>query len=95
MCGVGGHFSIVMTTPGAQYINSGEFLVLDRPSKLEFTWISSRWDNQETRVAVELHERASNCELVLTHGRFPDGHSLRQLEGGWGQILERLSKYLV
>lgn len=91
---VGGRFRIVMTAPGAQFINTGEFRVLERPSKLEFTWISSRWDDEETLITIELHERGAQCELVLTHSRFPEAHSLQQLQHGWGQILEKLGVYL-
>src|ERR1700733_10754482 len=70
---VGGNFRIVMTAPNAEYVNTGEFRVFDRPSKLE-----SRWEHQETLVTVELHERETQCELVLTHERFPQEHSARQ-----------------
>ncbi len=91
----GGRFRIVMKAPNAEFINTGEFLVLERPSKLEFTWISSRWGNQETLVIVELHEREAHCELVLTHERFPEYHSAGQLVTGWNQILEKLSQHLM
>jgi uncharacterized protein YndB with AHSA1/START domain len=88
---VGGRFHITMKAPGAEFVNQGEYLVLERPSKLQFTWISSRWENQETLVTVELHRRESQCELVLTHERFPLGHSAGQLEKGWTQILDKLA----
>jgi uncharacterized protein YndB with AHSA1/START domain len=91
---VGGRFRIVMTGPGVKVENSGEFRELKRPSRLQFTWISSRWDNQETLITIELHEREANCELVLTHERFPTGHSTVQLEGGWNTILSNLQKHL-
>jgi uncharacterized protein YndB with AHSA1/START domain len=87
---VGGHFRIVMTAPDAQIVNSGEFRVLQRPAKLQFTWVSSRWGDQETLVTVELYPREAHCELVLTHERFPPQHSAEQLLTGWTQILEKL-----
>ncbi|MBN9657628.1 MAG: SRPBCC domain-containing protein [Acidobacteria bacterium] len=87
---VGGRFQIVMLAPQARFVNTGEFLVLDRPSKLQFTWISSRWGRQETLVTVELHARAAGCELVLTHERFPVTHSTAQLTTGWNDMLQKL-----
>ena len=87
---VGGQFRIVMRGPEGQVVNTGEYRVLDRPAKLEFTWVSERWDGQETLVTVELHRRDAGCELVLTHRRFPKEHSALQLEKGWGGILEKL-----
>lgn len=91
---VGGRFRIVMTAPGAEFVSTGEFRVLDRPSKLMFTWISSRWGEQETLITVELYPLGADCELVLTHERFPLGHSADELQGGWGQILEKLAGYV-
>ncbi len=92
---VGGQFRIVMSAPGAQIVNRGKFRVLERPAKLQFTWISSRWAHQETLVTVELHARGTDCELVLTHERFPLEHSTEQLAKGWSQMLEKLENRLL
>jgi uncharacterized protein YndB with AHSA1/START domain len=89
---VGGQFRIVMTAPRAEFINTGEFLLLDRPAILKFTWISSRMANEETLVTVELFPRGQECELVLTHERVPPKHSARELEYGWGTIIEKLQR---
>jgi uncharacterized protein YndB with AHSA1/START domain len=51
---VGGRFRIVMTAPEVKFMNTGEFRVLDRPAKLQFTRASSRWAYRETLVTVEL-----------------------------------------
>ncbi len=90
----GGHFRIVMNAPGAQFVNTGEFRVLDRPARLQFTWISSRWGNEETLVTVELHRRGAHCELVLTHERYPAERPADELMKGWTQILDKLESYL-
>ena len=92
---VGGRFRIVMTGPGMEVVNTGEFRMLDRPSKLVFTWVSSRWNEQETLVTVELQPHKEDCELVLTHERFPLEHSSGQLIEGWSEILEKLGGELV
>lgn len=91
---VGGDFTIIMTSPEGETVNRGSILALERPSKLQFTWISSRWENQETLVTVELRQVGDHCELVLTHERFPVNRSSDQLSGGWNQILERLGRTL-
>jgi uncharacterized protein YndB with AHSA1/START domain len=91
---VGGQFRIVMRGPGLDVVNEGTFRVLERPSKLEFTWVSSRWENRETLVTLEMSRRGEGCDLVLTHRRFPSEHSAEQLMDGWGRILERLEAHL-
>lgn len=90
---VGGHFRIVMTAPGTTIVNTGQYRVLDRPAKLQFTWVSSRWDNEETLITIDLSPREGECELVLTHERFPMDHSAAQLQMGWGQMLEKLAEF--
>lgn len=89
---VGGTFRIVMRGPAGEIVNTGTYRILDRPVKLQFTWVSSRWNDRETLVTVELTQRASDCELVLTHDRFPPGESSEQLVTGWNQMLDRLSR---
>ncbi|MFM0739113.1 SRPBCC domain-containing protein [Paraburkholderia xenovorans] len=92
---VGGRFHIFMKSAGADYVHSGEYRVLERPSKLAFTWVSSRMDRQETLVTIELFERGERqCELVLTHERVPADHSAKGLGVGWNQMLEKLGKRL-
>jgi uncharacterized protein YndB with AHSA1/START domain len=91
---VGGRFRIVMKAPGVDIVNTGEFRVIDRPTKLQLAWVSTRWGPEETLVTIELHARESGCELVLTHERFPESYSHKELEGGWGQIVTRLAAAL-
>jgi uncharacterized protein YndB with AHSA1/START domain len=90
----GGRFRIVMHGPDLTIVNTGEFRVLDRPAKLQFTWASSRWGLEETLITIDLLPHETHCELVLTHERFPAEHSASQLQGGWGRMLELLAAHL-
>jgi uncharacterized protein YndB with AHSA1/START domain len=93
---VGGRFRIVMEREqgGCGYEHRGEYLAIEPPSLLSFTWISAATDLRPTVVTVELHERSGGTELVLTHQRLPaervDGH--RQ---GWTDIVRLLETELV
>lgn len=87
---VGGSFHIVMTSPDERVVNTGRFLLLDRPAKLQFTWTSTRWDEQETLVTIELQPSGEGCELTLTHERFPSAHSTAMLVEGWTEIFDKL-----
>ncbi|HEY4087329.1 MAG TPA: SRPBCC domain-containing protein [Bryobacteraceae bacterium] len=90
----GGRFRIVMHGPDMTIVNTGEFRVLERPAKLQFTWASSRWGLEETLITIDLLQREARCELVLTHERFPANESAAQLQGGWGRILVLLADHL-
>ena len=92
---VGGKFRIVMEgrTDGLDYEHRGEYLVIEPPSLLSFTWISRATGYKPTVVTIEFHERGTGTELVLTHRRLAptavDAH--RQ---GWTDIVRHLEEEL-
>ncbi|MCU1273435.1 MAG: hypothetical protein JWO48_866 [Bryobacterales bacterium] len=91
---VGGSFRILMKGPKQDYDHTGEYRVIDRPSKLSFTWISKGTDLKSTIVTVELFEREGATELILTHENFPSPESVGHHAGGWGKIADLLADYL-
>jgi uncharacterized protein YndB with AHSA1/START domain len=93
---VGGRFRILMQQPQAScsYEHQGEYLAIEPPSLLSFTWISAATDLRPTVVTVELHQRDGGTELVLTHRRVPP----EQLSGhrrGWTEIVRLLETELI
>jgi uncharacterized protein YndB with AHSA1/START domain len=92
---VGGGFRIVMEgrTDGGDYEHRGEYLAIEPPSLLSFTWISKATDHQPTVVTIEFHERGMGTELVLTHRRLAptaiEGH-----RAGWTDIVRLLEEAL-
>jgi uncharacterized protein YndB with AHSA1/START domain len=86
---VGGAFRIVMRHPNGDADHRGEYLVIDRPSKLEFTWISAATDRRPTVVTVEFLARDGGTEVVLTHRRLPPPQ-LDSHRKGWGDIVQKL-----
>jgi uncharacterized protein YndB with AHSA1/START domain len=90
---VGGAFRIVMRHSGGEYDHRGEYLVLDRPSKIVFTWISDGTGQRESIVTIELHARGDETELVLTHEGLPDGESARRHTEGWSGIASALAEH--
>jgi uncharacterized protein YndB with AHSA1/START domain len=92
---VGGALLVIMRDANKAYEHRGEFLIVERPVRLSFTWIAVATDQQPTVVTVEfLPINESDTELVLTHERFPREEVSEQYRGGWGQILDRLDRYL-
>ena len=89
---VGGKFRIVMHM-AQDYEHRGEYLAIEPPSLLSFTWISKATDLLPTVVTVEFLERGSGTELVLTHQRLPQANfeSHRQ---GWTNIVRQLEEVL-
>jgi uncharacterized protein YndB with AHSA1/START domain len=92
---VGGGFRIVMEgrTDGGDYEHRGEYLAIEPPSLLSFTWISNATDHKPTVVTIEFHERGTGTELVLTHRRLAP----KAVEGhreGWTDVVRLLDEAL-
>jgi uncharacterized protein YndB with AHSA1/START domain len=101
---VGGKFRIVMhassspSGPDGSHMEQdhehrGEYLAIEPPSLLSFTWISKATDLLPTVVTIEFQARGSGTELVLTHRRLPQARveSHRQ---GWTSIVRQLEEVL-
>jgi uncharacterized protein YndB with AHSA1/START domain len=86
---VGGKFRIVMIHGPTRYEHNGEYLAIQPPERLEFTWISEATDQQTTVVTVEFMERNRGTELILTHRRLP-ANQVESHRRGWTDILELL-----
>ena len=92
---VGGRFRIVMQGPDCDHPHEGEYLVVERPRRLVFTWISAATGGLATTVSVELapHGRGET-ELTLTHEGLPDEAAGDRHRSGWGDILRKLGASL-
>lgn len=90
---VGGGFRIVMQGPAGGNEHEGEYLAIEPPSLLSFTWSSRATDYTPTVVTIEFHERGTGTELVLTHRRLAP----KAVEGhrkGWTDIVRLLEEAL-
>lgn len=90
---VGGAFRILMKGESQDYDHTGEYQVIEPPSKLSFTWISKNTDFKTTLVTVELREHEGGTELTLTHERFPLADLVPRHAGGWGRIADLLAEH--
>jgi uncharacterized protein YndB with AHSA1/START domain len=64
---VGGKFSFVVNRQGTEVDHVGEYLALDRPQLLVFTWATRDRLPETSRVIVEITPREPGCEVKLTH----------------------------
>jgi uncharacterized protein YndB with AHSA1/START domain len=85
---VGGKYRIDMIGTAETFSHTGEYLKIDRPRVLSFTWVSKFTDNRPSVVTIELKPLGANrCEIVLTHTGLPQnevpGHT-----AGWTAILD-------
>jgi uncharacterized protein YndB with AHSA1/START domain len=64
---VGGRFSFVVKREGGEIDHVGEYLEIDRPHLLVFTWATRDRLPEMSRVVVEITPHGAGCEVKLTH----------------------------
>jgi uncharacterized protein YndB with AHSA1/START domain len=90
---VGGSFNFTRRD-GDDVEHVGEYLEIDRPRRLVFTFSVPKFAKQITRVTVDIVPLDSGCQLTLTHEDvLPDWASAT--EAGWTMILNSLVRTLV
>jgi uncharacterized protein YndB with AHSA1/START domain len=87
----GGKFRIVMEHGGNGVDHWGEYLTIDPPSLLSFTWISAHTNRLTTIVTIEFREHDGGTELILTHRGLPP-EQIASHEKGWGDIVRNLER---
>ncbi len=92
---VGGRYRIDMHGENdATYVHEGEYLELDSPQRLVFTWISDGTEQQASVVTIDLAESDGGTLLTLKHEKLPTTQSAEKHQGGWTAIAENLAKVL-
>ena len=90
---VGGRFTMTDRRDGEDVEHTGEYLEIDRPRRLVFTFAVPKYDSGETRVEIDIRPLDEGCELTLTHRGVWQGYAERT-EGGWIMILGALAAEL-
>ena len=87
---IGGKFAFVDRRDGEDVEHIGEYLEIDRPRRLVFTFAVPKFSRQSTRVSIDIVPDGAGCALTLTHvGVLPD--YANRTEQGWGKILDALA----
>ena len=93
---VQGHWTIVDRRDGNDATHLGEYLEIDRPRRIVFTFAVDKHQRATAdRVTIEIAPQRNDCELTLTHDmdeRY--GEFAERTATGWKDMLEGLAKAL-
>lgn len=91
----GGAFDFTMAVGDQTLPHTGTYNIIDRPRKLQFTWLSPNTQGIETVVTLDFESLGENeTRLTLNHAFLPDQQESDNHKGGWIRILECLDKEL-
>ncbi len=87
---VGGRFTFTERRPDMGEVRHvGEYLEIERPRRLVFTFGVPQFDPRMTTVSIEIRPTAGGCELTLTNAGVPPDYAERNHQG-WSRILAGL-----
>lgn len=91
---LGGRYSFVVRREGKLLDHAGQYLEVDRPRRLSFTW-GVRPQEQESRVHVEIIPRDKGCEVSVAQDLTAEWAGFKPKgEEAWRRMLEALDRAL-
>jgi len=91
---VGGRFTFVDRRDGTDVIHTGEYLTIDRPHRLVFTFSVPQFSPDATTVAVDIAPQGLDSIVTLTHeGVYEE--FVERTASGWTMILNGLAEALM
>jgi uncharacterized protein YndB with AHSA1/START domain len=91
---VGGTFWFVQRRNGADAQHTGEYLEIDRPRRLVFTWRTPP-ATSASRIIIEIQPMTDGCELTLTHEMEPEWESfIGRAEEAWRKMVDAIARLL-
>jgi uncharacterized protein YndB with AHSA1/START domain len=88
---VGGALRIVMKSGDTVIEHVGQYIEIERPKRLVFTWLSPFTGPGPSVVTVELEPDGDGVTLLhLVHSELPEPAATSHREG-WGSMLDRLA----
>lgn len=93
---VGGRYSFVDRRDGQDVEHTGEYLVIERPALLVFTFAVPLYSPEYDHVTVEIRPLDGGCELTLTNEMSPEIFSEwgEKTQEGWNTLLDGLAAAL-
>jgi uncharacterized protein YndB with AHSA1/START domain len=87
---VGGRFTFIERRPDMGEVRHvGEYLQIERPRRLVFSFGVPQFDPRMTTVSIEIRASPGGCELTLTNEGVPLDYAARNHDG-WSRILAGL-----
>ncbi len=91
---VNGLFYLPVKHEGRIWAHYGRFVQIDRPHRIEFTWMSEATKGLETIVLLSLEPKGNSTEVTLRHSGMADDEMGSGHKEGWTWSLSSLADCL-
>jgi len=90
---IGGSLRVVMTFPDRRSEITGEFVALDRPERLSFTWRTDDGDPESIVTVLFAPHGETQTHMTIIHSRLV-ATVASNYRAGWTSIADRLTDHL-
>ena len=73
----------------------GRFTKVERPTRIQHTWVSPNTLGEESTVTVTFKQRGEDTLMTLVHSGLPEGDMAKAHEKGWNSILDKFGSAFV
>jgi uncharacterized protein YndB with AHSA1/START domain len=90
---VDGLFYWASDSAGVARPHFGRFVAIERPRRVEHTWMSEHTRGLETTVELTFQARGDDTQLTIVHRGLPDDQGGRDHERGWTHFLTQIERH--
>lgn len=87
-----GLFFHALTHAGKVWAHYGRFVALDRPHRIEHTWVSEATRGLESVLELRFAPEGDGTRITLRHRDVPDDDFGRQHRDGWDHVLGMIAE---
>lgn len=91
---VDGLFYLAAKHEGRIWPHYGRFVEIDRPRRIEYTWMSEATKGAESIVTLTMEPRGDETEVTLHHSGVPDDEMGLGHKDGWDWVLSMFAESL-
>ena len=92
---IGGKIRVVMRTPDGEPVRAGgEYTLIERPHRLEFTWSFSDHPGNLQRIELEFTERDGVTTVLFVNSDISDAERRDSQYEGWSTCFDNLERVL-
>jgi uncharacterized protein YndB with AHSA1/START domain len=73
----------------------GRFIEIDRPSRIQLSWMSRNTLGEESLVTVTFQQKGEGTLLTLLHSGLPNDAMAKAHEKGWNSIFDKFANIFV
>jgi uncharacterized protein YndB with AHSA1/START domain len=73
----------------------GRFMEINRPGRVEYSWMSPNTLGQESTVTVTFQKKGEGTLMTLVHSGLPNDDMARAHQNGWNSISDKFSNIFV